>query len=50
MTTNQIKEDSTRLFNHIEALFVSNTPVPANEVKPLLELQKHLRVYLEAVK
>jgi hypothetical protein len=50
MTTSKIKKDSEHLLNRIEVLFESNTPIPANEVKPLLELQKRLGNYLEGVK
>jgi len=50
MTTTQIKKNSERLLNRIEVLFESNTPIPANEVKSLLELQKRLGNYLEGVK
>jgi hypothetical protein len=50
MTTVKIKEDCQRLLNRIEVLFESNAPVPGNEVKPLLELQKRLVTYLEGVK
>jgi hypothetical protein len=50
MTTNKIKEDSTRLLNRIEVIFESEKGVPGNEVKPLLELQKSLGKYLEGVK
>lgn len=50
MTTVKIKEDCQRLLNRIEVLFESNTPIPGNEVKPLLELQKRLGNYLETIK
>ncbi len=50
MSTEQIKEDSERLLNRIEVLFDSNNPIPGNEVKPLLELQKRLVNYLEEIK
>ncbi len=50
MTTVQIKEDATRLLNRINVLFDSDYPIPANEVKSLLELQKQLNRYHEAIK